>query len=411
MKKIVFIFLFILTSCELFFPPSVYEKLVENGLINPKINIKPIYVSPAGNDAYPGTNKSEPVRTIDIAIERAKQYGYDYIYVQSAEFSLNNGLNKPGVSITNISNIKLIGGFDNDFSKIIGLTYLNGIISGYEINNLIYISNSSSIRIENFKISGYNDNSTYQGCSIIIDYSTNILIKNCNPISNYVTSSSGAAIYIRYSSSVHILNNFINYNINNAYNIITIIFSSFCSIENCNIFNNYGNAIIQVVQSSNIFVGSKFYNNTNNSLKPFYFAGNTNITISGEIFNNFQSGYGNVDFLSLEQNQNSKLINLYMASNSYNSTSYPNKTNYVSLYDEVNLTIQNCAFIGFGPASNETAIYEANVMSGHYIISNRFKNIKNLYYDSNSDAYINNINGLNDAPQTGAAQAYGNIVF
>ncbi len=359
MKRIVFIFLFILTSCELLFPPSVYEKLVENGLINPKKDIKAIYVSPAGNDIYPGTNKSQPVKTIDIAIERAKQYGYENIYVQAADFLLGNGLNNPGVSITNVNKLNIIGGFDNDFSKNIGLTYLNGgFHTGNTIPNIIYISNSSIISIENFKISGYNDNYAYQGCGIVIKNSTNILIKNCNPISNYVTTSSGTAIYILFSSSVHILNNVINYNINENFNIITIIFSSFCSIENCDIFNNYGNTIIQVGQSSNIFVGSRFYNNTNNSLKPFYFAGNTNITISGEIFNNFQSGYGNVDFLSLEQNQNSKLINLYMASNSYNSTSYPNKTNYVSLYDEVNLTIQNCAFIGFGPASNETAIYE-----------------------------------------------------
>lgn len=408
MKKIVFIFLFILSSCELFFPPSVYEKLVEKGLINPR-DIKAIYVSPVGNDYYPGTNKSEPVKTIDIAIQKAKQYGYDYIYVQSADFILNNGLNNPGVSITNVNNIKLIGGFDADFSKIIGLTYLNGIITGYEINNVIYISNSSNIRLENLKISGYNNNSAYQGCSIAIHYSTNISIKNCNLISNYVTTSSGAAIYIRFSSGVNTLNTVINYNINNAFNIIFIIFSSFCSIENCNIINNFGNTIIQVISSSNIFVGSKFYNNTNNSTAPFFYSINTNITISGEIYNNFQSGYSvDVNFLSLENNLNSKLFNLYMASNSYNQPQY--KTNYVSLSYETNLTIQNCTFIGFGPDSNETAIYEQDDITGHRIINNRFRNMKNLYYNYPS-LYINNTNELNDKYKTGASEAYGNITF
>ncbi|MCX7821373.1 MAG: right-handed parallel beta-helix repeat-containing protein [Brevinematales bacterium] len=412
MKKCVFIFILIFSSCELFFPPSVYERLLKNGLINPKDKINAIYVSPAGNDSYPGTNKTEPVKTLDIAIEKAKQYGYENIYVQAAEFVKNIGLNDPGVSITNINKLNLIGGFNSDFSKIEGITYLNGgLNTNFQIQHIIYISNSSGIRIENFKISGYH-NTFLSGVGIIIYRSTNILIKNCSLFSNILEySSPGAAAYIHSSSEVHILDSLICYNKNSALNILSIIYSSFCSIEKTDVFNNSGNRILEIVYSSNIFVGCRFYNNTNNSSGAFYYNMNTNITISGEIFYNYQSG-ANVDvsFLHLVQNVNSKLINLYMISNSYNSAYY--QTNYLTINAETNLLIQNCTFIGFGPASNETAIYEYVDVTNHRIISNRFRNLKNLYYDPGY-GYIdfNNISELNDKDKTEALEAYGNITF
>ncbi len=414
MKRIVFIFLFILTSCELLFPPSVYETLVENGLINPKKDIKAIYVSPAGNDAYPGTNKSEPVKTINIAIERAKQYGYENIYLQSADFLLNNGLNNPGVSITNISNIKLIGGFDNEFSKIIGQSFLNGGLP-FSISNVINIQNSTNIELENLKISGISYSAiNHDSIGIRIVSSSNIVIKNCNFYSNTANSSmiQSSALYVYYSSDIHILNSIFNKNTNNNGGTVRIISSSFCSLDKCELFENVSANILNVSTSTNIFITSKFYNNSNTYSSLIFLNINSNISISGEIYNNFHipNDPSSLHFLSLENNNNSKVINLYMASNI--TFSPVSTTNYLTIKDELNLLIQNCTFIGFfGNSGYETAIYEQYTVANHRIINNKFRNISNLYYNYENTTYINNINELNDAPKTGAAEAYGNIVF
>ncbi len=404
--KMLFILSFIclLNSCAIFFPPSVYERLLANGVIGEKKEEKAIYVSLLkGDDDYLGTNKNEPVKTIDIAIDRAVTYDIEKIKITSGEYIKNGGLNEPGVSITNIKKLYLIGGYNEDFSGISGITFLNGNSTEY-IANVIFISNSKDIFLENFKISGYNVGSIF-GVGLVIFNSTNINVKRCVFYNNYLSVYSqytSAVLHVSSSSEIHIKES--KFYSNNAplYRIIQISDSSYCSLENVDCMSNSADFLIFLSAAKNIFLLSHVFDNSIGMLIQSF--SNENITISGSIYNNVLKE----NLITITGNTNTRILNLYMATNSFTEAS----SNYINLYNDSSiytshLIISNCTFIA---TNNAIAIYEGYTnFTGHKIIGNKFKDIV-LYYDR-IIGLITNINDLNDKDKTGASEVWSNIIL
>lgn len=99
-------------------PPPPYTYL-ENGVF--------VSVS-AGNDANAGTNRTQPVKTIQVALDKAAAYGLTNIYIQIGTYRPGGGLNSTGngVVISN-SDMCLIGGFNASFTaQRVGYSILDG---------------------------------------------------------------------------------------------------------------------------------------------------------------------------------------------------------------------------------------------------------------------------------------------
>ncbi|MCS7299349.1 MAG: hypothetical protein RMJ37_05260, partial [Spirochaetia bacterium] len=87
----------------------------------------PVYVSPSGDDANDGLSKDRPVKTIQVAIQKAVATNRQNILIQSGVYSVGSGLNDSGsgVVISN-NNIRLIGGWNSAFSSVVGYSELDG---------------------------------------------------------------------------------------------------------------------------------------------------------------------------------------------------------------------------------------------------------------------------------------------
>ncbi|MCX8096394.1 MAG: hypothetical protein N3D81_02715, partial [Spirochaetes bacterium] len=160
--------LFLLVGCQLFFFPGEYEDLL-SGARNSNKNTgsslnttSAVYVSPSGSDANSGFSKNTPVRSIQKAIQIAVQNNISHIYLSVGTYTPGNGLNATseysGVVLTN-NNISIIGGWDSNFSSIVGYSDLNG---NNILRHVMYVENVSGIVLRNLMLRGGNANDSMQ---------------------------------------------------------------------------------------------------------------------------------------------------------------------------------------------------------------------------------------------------------
>ena len=250
-----------------------------------------LYVSLSGNDTNTGTSPSAPLKTIQIAADKAKNLIANRIYVESGIYTRGNGLNNSsdGIIITDISNLNLIGGWNNTFGSIIGYSELDG--GGISPFRMIYISNMNNLNLHNFIVQ--NGNCDGNGGGIVFLDLYNSIISN-SIISNNKAISNGGGIYI-YNGAYNKFNISLNNNISSNYGG-GIYIHSFSNTINGNVYYNttYGSGDSAggggVCIDNNDFntINCSIYNNNNDKS---YGAGilikyGANNIINGDVYNN-----------------------------------------------------------------------------------------------------------------------------
>ncbi len=156
-----------------------------------------VYVATNGSDTNSGANKTEPFKNIQKAVDTAADGAV--INVAQGIYTNGDGLNYSetgsGIVILNKKNIRLIGGWNEDFSETNGYSELDG---NKELYHIIFISNSSHIFLDGFVLRNGNATnvpSEYKGGGVFVIKSSNCTLSN-GIISNNIAKESGGGIYI-----------------------------------------------------------------------------------------------------------------------------------------------------------------------------------------------------------------------
>ena len=152
-----------------------------------------VYVSTNGNDANPGT-KALPFKTIEVAIDKAVIFGVNTIKIAEGVYTPGNGLNTgfSGVAIKH-HDIKLIGGYSQDFEGVTGYSVLDG---SRKIQAIIEVREVTNALIENFVITGTTnrDKTEQKGGGIFLNNSSFSKINNVISSNNQVGNGAGMCI-------------------------------------------------------------------------------------------------------------------------------------------------------------------------------------------------------------------------
>ncbi len=208
------------------------DKFGNNGSTNTFTNltvIDTIYVSTNGNDNGKGS-KDDPLLTITTAIEQAKSFGLNTVYVGEGTYTPGAGLSNSGdgVSVNGFDNLQLIGGWNSAFDTVNGMSVLD---AQGNLTHTVYLISMDSLYMKNFKILNANNtsgdgggiyasnliNSTltnlyiasnfsqnYGGGMYLINGSSNNLIV-ADIVSNRTSDGSGGGIYMNSSSGHNII--------------------------------------------------------------------------------------------------------------------------------------------------------------------------------------------------------------
>lgn len=152
-----------------------------------------VYVATNGSDENPGT-KALPFRTIEVAIDKAVVFGVRVIKVAEGVYTPGNGLNTgfSGVAVKH-HDVKLIGGYDQSFSSIVGYSVLDG---QRKVQAVIEVRNASNVLIENFVVSGATnrEKNDKNGGGIYLNKSDGSTIRNVISSNNLVGNGAGMCI-------------------------------------------------------------------------------------------------------------------------------------------------------------------------------------------------------------------------
>lgn len=458
MKKLYIIFFsFILFSCEYFYPPEIYQTLnhISSSVsslssvssVSSVSSLKGIFVSiTRGDDLNSGTNISQPVKNINVGIDKAKTYGMTNIYVEAGIYTVGNGGLSDGyeasLELTNVNGINITGGWDLDFIKRVGRSILDNEKNPV-YKRVLYISNSFSNTIDGFDFANTSNNSYYFGAGAFIVMSTNITLTNCVIRNNCTPGIEGEALFmlnslncrlyldivsntsedtsiiisISSSSSNYFKGNIIgNYTSHYSPPIFKLISSSYNTIE-ClfseNGKNDRPSSILYLYYGDGNIIRSRIMNNTcSNYIIQLYYSSNN--TISGEIINNGLTDVYYANCAMIFGGESNVIKNLVITNNLVSGTGNLNSVIYISKDYDSHLPvymISNC-IIG-NTKSTLCGIFEAGAydLSGHILKNNLFFGYfySGYYYDVFSN-YIDTIDKLNDTNYTGASEASGNVI-
>jgi parallel beta-helix repeat protein len=187
MLKRVFFAIFILASfCYFSFSQKTTSK-------DPYADEPAVYVSTNGSDVNPGT-KVLPFKTIEVAIDKAVIFGVTTIKVAEGVYTPGNGLNTgfSGAAIKH-HNIKLIGGYSQDFESITGYSVLDG---NRKIQAIIEVTGVTNALIENFIVTGTTnrDKTERKGGGIFLNNSSFSTVNNVISSNNQVGNGAGICV-------------------------------------------------------------------------------------------------------------------------------------------------------------------------------------------------------------------------
>ena len=176
-------FLLVLSNCSLF-PPSAQV----------------VYVSTSGDDNNDGLSSSKPVRSLVKAVSIAKNIDSSIsveIKVTSGIYSNGNGLNSDKVGVViDRHNITISGGWNSDFTSVVGKSELNG---NGKLYHIVKVENVTNIFLMNLLIAGGNANGSSpddKGGGI---YASNVgyfFVETSVVVSNNTASDKGGGIYL-----------------------------------------------------------------------------------------------------------------------------------------------------------------------------------------------------------------------
>ncbi|MCQ2113495.1 MAG: endonuclease/exonuclease/phosphatase family protein [Bacteroidaceae bacterium] len=162
-----------------------------------------LYVDAQAADGGDGT-KAKPYRDLQTALDSLAWAG-DTIMVKAGKMPVSGKGKNATVKVSKTAT--LIGGYNDDFSEVIGMTELNGDVNGddkydnFNISNtsdnlyrIVTVANTCALEIENFNIHGANaPQSQGQGGGIYCP-GYRLKVENCW-IHDNVSYSNGAGIY------------------------------------------------------------------------------------------------------------------------------------------------------------------------------------------------------------------------
>ena len=283
-----------------------------------------VYVATDGNDSNHGTIY-DPLKSVQAGVNKAYSLGVLNVKVKQGNYIPNAGLGNTGVGVVVSNEISIIGGYNNNFSSISGLSTFNG---QNVLNHVIVITNTTNvIKLQNLRIiGGSNTSTTYpdnHGGGILIANVTNLVnISNVMVYNNYslfgggigVVNSSNRIVFrspveiygnvssngggIAFSRSTNDVITIININISSNNSLygggVSIIDSkvSLGSLVRVRYNSSQFGGGIYLTNSSNSEIGAQVYGNSATSNGGgLYLWYSTNTTISGDVYGNSAS-YG-----------------------------------------------------------------------------------------------------------------------
>jgi hypothetical protein len=162
-----------------------------------------IYVSRDGENTNDGVSVFSTLRSLQVAIERAREYyekGYKSIniYVEGGIFYpgevMNDISSGVGVYLTNVRNVKIVGGWDRSFSFVARNTVLVGNNGSQNFSNIIFVKNANNVSLINFELRGGGSSGAYGG-GIRIDDSIGVIVSATKVVSNYGKYGGGIFVY------------------------------------------------------------------------------------------------------------------------------------------------------------------------------------------------------------------------
>ena len=277
-----------------------------------------VYVATDGNDSNHGTIY-DPLKSVQAGVNKAYSLGVLNVKVKQGNYIPNAGLGNTGVGVVVSNAISIIGGYNNNFSSISGLSTFNG---QNVLNHVIVITNTTNvIKLQNLRIiGGSNTSTTYpdnHGGGILIANVTNLVnISNVMVYNNYslfgggigVVNSSNRIVFrspveiygnvssngggIAFSRSTNDVITIININISSNNSLygggVSIIDSkvSLGSLVRVRYNSSRFGGGIYLTNSSNSEIGAQVYGNSATNGGGLYLWNSTSNTISGDVYGN-----------------------------------------------------------------------------------------------------------------------------
>ncbi len=252
-----------------------------------------VFVSPSGSDENTGKDAKAPLKSIQMAVRKAVEYGYRDICLEKASFTPGKGLNDDltnGLLLTN-SDLNLIGGWISAFTRKDGKSTLDGNKSLFHIIKAVSVTN---VIMSNLKIMGGKaSNSSLE--SDPLDHGGGIFLKNtcyCKLENSVIMSNtagySGGGLFLIYSHSNTIDATIRDNNSERGAGLLIKQSSGNTVIgdftQNSSLL--HGGAI-ELYYATNNSIEADIYNNTAQYSGPGIFIWNSSYnTVSGKIFEN-----------------------------------------------------------------------------------------------------------------------------
>ena len=273
-------FLTILATLVMLFVLLGYSSYGDNSVV------KVIYVSTFGNDANDGLSPSTPVRTLVKAFRVANTVDKAInivVKVSAGLYIPGNGLGNVNIGLViSRPNIVLSGGWDKDFTSVIGKSELNGNNNLYHILMVVDVTN---VKLENLVIRGGNAG-----------------IRTTEVRKPY---DSGGGIYVSNVSYLVIESNVVISNNSAFYGGGLFLDNSTNNTISCSVFGNsanyYGGGVYLESSTGNTINGDVYGNSANYYGGGLYLRSSSNNTISGKVYGNSSVDGGGV-FLDTSPN-------------------------------------------------------------------------------------------------------------
>ncbi len=338
-------------------------------------NFNAVYVSPAGNDANAGIVPASPLKSLLNAISSADIWGIHNIFVAAGVYTPATGLNT--MFFTSKSNVNMIGGYNNNFTSIVGRTELDmqGTTSPFLVMNSSLNMTINNFVFRNFLFAG--------GGAIEIDGCTGIVFINDIVTNNGTNMGNGGGFYIYGSSYISINGCTIANNLASYGGGIYLAYSSYNVIANSTIMNNYvdtnnygyGGGIYYQNCDYNNIINCNISGNISYSGGGLYYVNCVSNTISGCTINTNSAVY-NGGGVYLGNNSNTSILGCTINTNTAN-----NEGGGLWIYQENFENLLNCdIFYNAASAGGGIMFLNTSVVTNNCIIKlNTPDNVSNYF--------------------------------
>jgi parallel beta-helix repeat protein len=252
-----------------------------------------VFVSTGGSDANSG-GISDPFRSINVAMGHISANITDLsvtvkVKVGSGVYTPGSGLSSSGSGfVINRHNIVISGGWNNDFSSVVGKSELDG---NNDLYHVVMITNVTNVRLENLVIRKGNANGSDpddRGGGIYVSNVSYLVIESSVVISNNNANNYGGGLYLDRSPNTTISGSV--YGNSAAYGgglyLDRLPNTTISGSVYGNRANNDGGGLYLSVSPNTMISGSVYGNSAIYDGGGVYLWYSTNNTINGSVYSN-----------------------------------------------------------------------------------------------------------------------------